>query len=76
MAQLDRPLLCSSAKGNEADENGPLDAARLLDIYGPQGLEFVVDAGPRAPEDSTVVDMSGPTPQLVRLGKGEWHEDW
>eukprot|EP00887_Chlorella_sp_A99_P001530 scaffold8.g1530.t1 len=74
LAQLDCPLLCSSAKAADA-QAGLLDPAQLLDIYGPRGLDFVVDAGPRVAEDSTVVDMTTGAPALVRRGKGTWEED-
>lgn len=66
---MDRPLLCSSAKGGEHD--GLLDAAQLLDVYGPRGIDFVVDSGTQVAEDSTVVDMTAAPPALVRQGKGD-----
>lgn len=71
LAQLDRPLLCTTA---EVDGNEGLtipDAAVLADVYGPRGLAFVVDAGQRVAEPSTVVDLTGPEGQVVRQGKGD-----
>ena len=45
--------------------------AVLADYYGPRGLAFVVDVGPKVKEPSTVIDLSGAEPVLVRQGKGE-----
>jgi tRNA threonylcarbamoyl adenosine modification protein (Sua5/YciO/YrdC/YwlC family) len=74
LQQLDRPLLCSSvvqaAIENEVSDD-IVESAVLADIYGPQGLGFVVDVGPRPADISTVIDLSGHEPVLVRKGKGE-----
>ena len=79
LQQLDRPLLCTTAGGEGAEDDGPLapDAAVLMDRYGPQGLDFVVDAGPRPAEGSTVIDCTGGEPVVVRRGKGDasWLEE-
>lgn len=72
LQQLDRPLLCSTAAtGLEGDGVLSPDAAALLDRYGPAGLGFVVDAGPRVAEGSTVIDCTGPQPVVLRQGKGD-----
>lgn len=74
LQQLDRPLLCSTAgAGGEEGEDGVLgpDAAVLMDRYGNQGLDFVVDAGPRPAQGSTVIDCTGAEPVVVRHGKGD-----
>ena len=46
------------------------DPARIRDAC--PGLDFVIDAGLRAESPSTVVDLSGPMPRLLRRGKGDW----
>lgn len=72
LQQLDRPLLCSTAGSPEDDPSGfAPDAAVLMDRYGPAGLDFVVDAGPRLAEGSTVIDCTGAEPTVVRRGKGD-----
>ncbi|KAL4432820.1 hypothetical protein ABPG77_008146 [Micractinium sp. CCAP 211/92] len=72
LQQLDRPLLCSTAGSPEDDLSGfAPDAAVLMDRYGPAGLDFVVDAGPRLAEGSTVIDCTGAEPTVVRRGKGD-----
>jgi tRNA A37 threonylcarbamoyladenosine synthetase subunit TsaC/SUA5/YrdC len=49
------------------------DVGALLDLYGACGLDFVVDAGPRIVTASTVIDMTGAEPELVRQGAGDAH---
>lgn len=34
-----------------------------------QGLDFVVDGGIRVADPSTVVDMTGSSPKIIRQGK-------
>ncbi|PSC72926.1 translation factor-like [Micractinium conductrix] len=68
LAQLDRPLLCStvsSADGASDDGAYAPDAATLMDRYGNAGLDFVVDAGPRLAEGSTVIDCTGAEPEVT-----------
>lgn len=72
LQQLDRPLLCSTAATGPGD--GAImgqDAAVLMDRYGRAGLDFVVDAGPRLAEGSTVIDCTGAEPVVLRQGKGD-----
>lgn len=47
-----------------------LDPAELLDVYGHRGADFVVSSGPMPLEGSTVLDLTGRVPKLLRLGKG------
>ncbi|GAB4820465.1 hypothetical protein N2152v2_007511 [Parachlorella kessleri] len=72
LEQLDRPLLCSTAKGEDGEALP--DAAVLVDLYGPRGLDFIVDTGfggSRDVEETTVLDLTGVEPLLVREGKGD-----
>lgn len=84
LEQLDRPLLCTTASILESnddvgyDGNGLTpDAGVLADVYGPRGLSFIVDAGVRSAELSSVIDLSGSEAALVRKGKGDvsWLDD-
>ncbi|CAM6086165.1 unnamed protein product [Calypogeia fissa] len=56
-----------------------LDPVIISDTYGAsdgrEGLDFVVDGGIRVADPSTVVDMTGAKPVLLRPGKGIV-EDW
>jgi tRNA A37 threonylcarbamoyladenosine synthetase subunit TsaC/SUA5/YrdC len=47
------------------------DAGSLLDSYGSRGLDFIVDVGQRATRMTSVVDMTGGEPAVVRAGKGD-----
>ena len=47
------------------------DPGTLLDMYGGTGIDFIVDTGPRVATASTVVDLTGAEPVLVRQGKGD-----
>lgn len=47
------------------------DAGALVDMYGGSGVDFIVDVGMRLAEPSTVVDMTGAEPELVRQGAGD-----
>ncbi|DBA67532.1 TPA: hypothetical protein ACH3X2_001810 [Trebouxia sp. C0005] len=71
LSQLDRPLLCTSAHVEELEQLEIPEAAMFVDQYAGQGLDFIVDTGQRVAEGSTVIDMTGPEPSLVRLGKGD-----
>lgn len=76
LEKLDGPLLCSSVK--TADDEWMIDPAVIADIYGAsmsqEGVDFVVDGGVRLADPSTVVDMTGSEPILLRKGKGSLFE--
>lgn len=75
---LDEPLLCSSAT-KSSDDRWLLDPSVVGLTYrsedGSEGVDFIVDGGARMPEPSTVVDMTGDRPVLLRSGKGPV-DDW
>eukprot|EP00884_Botryococcus_braunii_P002762 jgi/Botrbrau1/12487/Bobra.0169s0034.1 len=73
---LERPLLCTSVTGagltGEAESPVELeDAAVLMQQYAGRGIDFVVDAGIKVVEGSTVIDMTGSEPVLIRQGRGD-----
>ncbi|XP_004231776.1 uncharacterized protein [Solanum lycopersicum] len=69
LEKLDRPLISTSVKSPKEDE-WILDPVIIADVYGPEGLDFVVDAGVRVADPSTVVDMTESAPRIIRQGKG------
>ena len=85
LARLPRPLLCTSVRVQHTDNPSAdasqwlADPARIRDAMAGRGVDFIVDAGLRAEAPSTVVDLSGPMPRLLRRGKGDWcarcHDD-
>ncbi|KAL0395790.1 UNVERIFIED_CONTAM: putative protein YciO [Sesamum calycinum] len=67
--QEDFVHFCLSVKSPKENE-WILDPVVIADVYGPEGLDFVVAAGTRVADPSTVVDMTGSLPRIIRLGKG------
>ncbi|GER47499.1 threonylcarbamoyl-AMP synthase [Striga asiatica] len=69
LEKMDAPLISTSVKSPKEDE-WILDPVVIADVYGPEGLDFVVAAGNRFADPSTVVDMTGSSPRVIRQGKG------
>lgn len=69
LEKTDSPLISTSVKAPNEDQ-WILDPVVIADVYGKEGLDFIVDAGLRIAEPSTVVDMTGSVPKIIRLGKG------
>ena len=67
------PLLVTTCQ--TADGDLMSSSPEVADAYG-DGLDVVVETDPIVPAASTVVDYSGETPILVRVGKGEPERDW
>jgi len=68
LAELGEPLLSTSVR-NDADE-WLIDPAVIAEELRGQ-VDLVVDGGLHAAEPSTVVDLTGDAPVLVRRGKGD-----
>jgi Telomere recombination len=67
---LCRPLLCTSVRVEEDQGLEIPDVGSMLDMY--PSIDFIVDCGPaQVAEPSTVVDMTGAYPEVVRVGKGD-----
>jgi tRNA A37 threonylcarbamoyladenosine synthetase subunit TsaC/SUA5/YrdC len=47
-----------------------IDARDIRDLLG-HGLELILDGGYQPNEPSSVVNMTGPEPVVVRVGKGD-----
>jgi len=79
LSQLDYPLLVSSVPLEAPDlqefEEEPIvpDSVYMMDVYGPRGVEFVVDCGPIIQPiiGSTVIGMSTGDIEIFREGKGD-----
>ncbi|KAL6587387.1 hypothetical protein OROMI_000365 [Orobanche minor] len=69
LEKMDAPLISASVKSPKENE-WILDPVIIADVYGKEGLDFVVAAGTRFTDPSTVVDMTGSSPRIVRQGKG------
>lgn len=68
LGQLDEPLLTGSVR-DDRDE-WLLDPAEIEEALAGQ-VDLVLDGGPLTREPSTVVDLTGDEPVLVREGKGD-----
>jgi tRNA threonylcarbamoyl adenosine modification protein (Sua5/YciO/YrdC/YwlC family) len=66
--RLAHPLISTSAA--TPDGEVLVDARSIKDRLG-HSLELILDGGTRANEPSTVVDLTGPEPKVVRQGKGD-----
>jgi tRNA threonylcarbamoyl adenosine modification protein (Sua5/YciO/YrdC/YwlC family) len=66
--KLAHPVISTSA----ATPSGEvlIDARDIRDQLG-HGLEMVLDGGYKPNEPSSVVDLTGPEPRVVRVGKGD-----
>lgn len=68
LAQLGEPLLASSVRWSA--EEYVLDPMEI-EAASPDEVAMVVDGGRLLNEPSTVVDLSGDEPEVVRTGKGD-----
>jgi L-threonylcarbamoyladenylate synthase len=68
----DGPVTATSA--NRSGEPGTADPAEVERTLG-DAIDLLIDAGPtRGGAPSTIVDVTGPTPLLVRAGAVSWEE--
>ncbi|RZC60620.1 hypothetical protein C5167_022376 [Papaver somniferum] len=74
LEEMGAPLISTSVKWAKGEE-WILDPVAIPDVYGPMGIDFVVAAGVRVADPSTVVDMTGDSPIIIRQGKGP-KQDW
>ena len=66
-AELGRPIISSTAARHGQDPNPD---PKEIDLEFP-GLALVLDAGAGGLVPTTVVDLSGPRPVVVRVGAGD-----
>jgi tRNA threonylcarbamoyl adenosine modification protein (Sua5/YciO/YrdC/YwlC family) len=66
--RLGHPLVSTSAATPEGEVL--IDARDIKERIG-HGLELILDGGTRPNEPSTVIDLSGPEPTVIRVGKGD-----
>ena len=67
LAELGEPLLSTSIRN--PDDDFVNDPVEIDATYGNR-IDIVIDSGPLLPVPSTVVDLSGGEPVLLREGKG------
>jgi tRNA A37 threonylcarbamoyladenosine synthetase subunit TsaC/SUA5/YrdC len=66
--RLGHPLISTSAA--TPDGEALIDAKDIKEKLG-HGLDLVLDGGDQPNEPSSVIDLSGPEPVVLRTGKGD-----
>ena len=66
--KLGHPLISTSAATPEGEVL--VDARDIKDRLG-HGLDLILDSGVKPNEPSSVIDLSGPEPIVIRQGKGD-----
>ncbi|HUL60725.1 MAG TPA: L-threonylcarbamoyladenylate synthase [Anaeromyxobacteraceae bacterium] len=66
--RLEHPVISTSAA--TPDGEVLIDAKDIKDRLG-HGLDLILDGGYKPNEPSSVIDLSGPEPVVVRVGKGD-----
>ena len=71
---LGNPIISTSA--NMSGENIISDPFQIEDLFGSQ-LDAVIDGGNLSGDPSTVIDLSGDAPEVLRMGAGDtsWIEE-
>ncbi|KAD7479604.1 hypothetical protein E3N88_02740 [Mikania micrantha] len=69
LEKMGAPLISTSVRSPQENQ-WIIDPVLIADMYGPEGLNFVIDAGIRLANPSTVVDMIQIPPTVIRQGKG------
>ena len=68
LAELGEPLL--SATLSLPDDTRPLSDAQEIRERLEHELDLIIDSGPCGDEPTTVIDLTGDTPALIRSGRG------
>jgi tRNA threonylcarbamoyl adenosine modification protein (Sua5/YciO/YrdC/YwlC family) len=69
MAELGQPLISSTFI--PPDETDPLNDPEEINARFGKQLDLIIDGGACSMEMTTVVDLTGPEPELIRLGRGD-----
>ena len=68
LEELNEPLLTTTLQLPGDDE--PLTEGWEIQDRLEDQLEFILDAGHCGTEPTTIIDLTGPTPELIRAGRG------
>jgi tRNA threonylcarbamoyl adenosine modification protein (Sua5/YciO/YrdC/YwlC family) len=68
LAELDQPMLSTTLL--LPGEQSPISEAEAVRARLEHEVDLVIDAGPCGVEPSTVIDLSGDAPRVLREGKG------
>ena len=70
---LGRPLATTSAQLPGSEMEVPIDAGEVQEQLG-HAIDLILDGGATLNEPSTVLDLCGPVPVILRQGKGKFEE--
>jgi tRNA threonylcarbamoyl adenosine modification protein (Sua5/YciO/YrdC/YwlC family) len=65
---LGHPLLNASVPSDS--DNPPGEPYEIDDLIGNR-VELIIDGGPAYPDPSSIIDLTGDTPEILRIGKGD-----
>lgn len=66
---LGNPVINTSLSVEE-DDAPPTEAYEIDMIFGRQ-IDVIIDAGPIYPDPSSIIDLTGDYPEILRIGKGD-----
>ncbi len=66
---LDNPIINTSIPTE--DDTPPLTEAYEIDMLLGNRVDYIIDGGPVFPDPSSVIDMTGDSPEILRVGKGD-----
>jgi tRNA threonylcarbamoyl adenosine modification protein (Sua5/YciO/YrdC/YwlC family) len=65
---LGHPLLNASVPADS--DNPPGEPYEIDDLIGNR-VDLIIDGGPAYPDPSSIIDLTGETPEILRIGKGD-----
>jgi tRNA threonylcarbamoyl adenosine modification protein (Sua5/YciO/YrdC/YwlC family) len=65
---LGHPLLNASVPADA--DHPPGEPYEIDDLIGNR-VELIIDGGPAYPDPSSIIDLTGDTPEILRIGKGD-----
>ena len=69
LEELDTPLINTSIPVDD-DTRGPHEAYEIDQLIGNR-IDLIIDGGPVYPDPSTLIDLTGTSPEILREGKGD-----
>ncbi|MBN1356246.1 threonylcarbamoyl-AMP synthase [bacterium] len=70
LVTLCQPMISTTARADSVFFSDPYE---IREAFGNM-LNLIIDAGPVYPQPTTVLDLTGGEPRLIRAGKGRWDE--
>jgi tRNA threonylcarbamoyl adenosine modification protein (Sua5/YciO/YrdC/YwlC family) len=68
LSTLGNPIINTSIPAD--DEAPPTEAYEIDELIGNR-LDAIIDGGPLYPDPSSVIDLTGDIPEILRIGKGD-----